>query len=117
MNVTVNVKEFVIEDYLCERVEALGGGHRKLQYIGRKGCADRLVVFPSNRLFLVELKKPKGGRIDHAQHEDTMWLHDFGIVKVYLFTKFEVDHWLAKVTHKPKPPHSRECDCMFCIPF
>lgn len=34
-----------IEKYLVERVKALGGEVRKVQWIGRKGAPDRLVMF------------------------------------------------------------------------
>jgi hypothetical protein len=69
-----------------------------LQYVGRRGCADRLIIFPHNRIYFVETKKPKGSKISVQQEEDAKWLLGFGILKVYLFTEYEVDQWIKKVT-------------------
>lgn len=92
-----NVLEATVEDYLCEQVLAHGGGHRKIQYVGRRGCSDQLVVFPFNRIFMVETKRPKGGKISVHQEDDARWLLNFGVLKVYLFTTYEVDAWIRKV--------------------
>jgi hypothetical protein len=35
-----------IEAYLVSRVEALGGEVRKVQWVGRRGAPDRLVMMP-----------------------------------------------------------------------
>lgn len=40
------MKESAIEDYLTKRVRELGGEVRKVQWIGRKGAPDRLVMLP-----------------------------------------------------------------------
>ena len=40
------MKESAIENYLVERVKALGGEVRKVSWIGRKGAPDRLVMLP-----------------------------------------------------------------------
>ena len=40
------MKESSIESYLVQRVKALGGEVRKVQWIGRKGAPDRLVMLP-----------------------------------------------------------------------
>lgn len=89
--------ECTVEEYLCDQVEAHGGGHRKMQYIGRRGCSDQFIVFPWNRIFMVETKRPKGGKISIHQEDDAKWLLTFGVLKVYLFTKYEVDAWIRKV--------------------
>ncbi len=44
------MRESKIESYLVERVKALGGEVRKLQWIGRRGAPDRLVMLPSRTL-------------------------------------------------------------------
>lgn len=60
------MREAVIERYLVKRVIALGGEVRKVQWIGRRGAPDRLVMLPGNNrwpLFpvvaFVELKSPE----------------------------------------------------------
>lgn len=40
------VRESVIEKHLVKRVKEMGGEVRKVQWIGRRGAPDRLVMFP-----------------------------------------------------------------------
>ena len=44
------MRESVIEQYLVDRVKALGGEVRKVKWIGRRGAPDRLVMLPTFRL-------------------------------------------------------------------
>ena len=61
-----------IEDYLVKRVKAMGGEVRKVQWIGRNGAPDRLVMLPTafkrdagdimlyeSQTIWVELKNPR----------------------------------------------------------
>jgi hypothetical protein len=41
------VRESKIEKYLVQRVKALGGEVRKVNWIGRRGAPDRLVMLPA----------------------------------------------------------------------
>jgi hypothetical protein len=43
------VKESSIEYYLVKRVKAMGGEVRKVQWTGRKGAPDRLVMLPMTK--------------------------------------------------------------------
>ena len=61
------MRERDIERYLVKQVQALGGEVRKVQWIGRRGAPDRLVMLPlhgrggrwsSCRTIWVELKAP-----------------------------------------------------------
>ncbi len=68
------MRERDIEKHLVQRVKALGGEVRKVQWIGRRGAPDRLVMLPlfgpatrldqparvvrSGRTIWVELKAP-----------------------------------------------------------
>lgn len=62
------IKERDVERYLCRKVKEMGGEVRKVQWIGRRGAPDRLVMFPaSSQKFIdgawgttlwVELKAP-----------------------------------------------------------
>jgi hypothetical protein len=51
------VRESDIEKYLVKRIEALGGEVRKVQWIGRRGAPDRLVMLYGGSCW-VELKAP-----------------------------------------------------------
>lgn len=59
------MRESTIEKYLVKRVKALGGEVRKVQWIGRRGAPDRIVMVPErnpvlgnafNNTWWVELK-------------------------------------------------------------
>lgn len=42
------MRESKIEEYLVERAKALGGEVRKVQWVGRRGAPDRLVMLPAS---------------------------------------------------------------------
>ena len=52
------MRERDIENYLVQRVKALGGEVRKVKWIGRRGAPDRLVMLPGRGIW-VELKAPR----------------------------------------------------------
>jgi hypothetical protein len=63
------MRERDVEQYLVDRVKELGGECRKVQWLGRKGAPDRLVMLPGlapdemgyqypDRTIWVELKAP-----------------------------------------------------------
>jgi hypothetical protein len=72
------VRERDIERHLVKRVEALGGEVRKVQWIGRRGAPDRLVMLPMHSRYgqwstcstiWVELKAP-GQRLKAHQRRE-----------------------------------------------
>jgi len=93
----VNGKEADVVAHFRAEVVKAGGVERLIQYRGRRGCADHLAGFPYNRLFLVELKRPKGGRISAHQEQDERDWCAVGVQKAYLYTREDVDHWIARV--------------------
>ncbi len=68
------MRERDIEKYLVERVKALGGEVRKVQWIGRRGAPDRLVMLPGGVLHWVELKRPGGTAEAHQAREHARML-------------------------------------------
>lgn len=52
--------EAKIETYLVEQVAKHGGKQRKVQYINRNGCPDRLIWFTFPRVAWVECKSETG---------------------------------------------------------
>lgn len=66
MNVKT-IKERWIEDALVRRVHAAGGICEKVTTIGYRGFFDRLVILPGGKIFFVELKRPRGGRMSAHQ--------------------------------------------------
>lgn len=65
------MRESKIEKALVRRVKAEGGEIRKVQWIGRRGAPDRLVMLPGRNPVLVELKAPKGrlSKLQEREHE------------------------------------------------
>jgi len=65
------MRESKIEKALVKRVKAAGGEIRKVQWVGRRGAPDRLVMMPGHFPFLVELKAPKGrlSKLQEREHE------------------------------------------------
>ena len=96
--------EKTVEKYLCDRVRATGGNHRKMVFPAHRGAPDRLVGWPLTPRyewgvhFLIELKKPKGkGAEDHQQREHTR-LRAIGFDVRVIHTKEEVDAFIAEMT-------------------
>ncbi len=63
------MRESEIEDYLVKRVKDAGGEVRKVQWIGRTGAPDRLVLRPGRHSVWVELKAPGVKPEDHQLRE------------------------------------------------
>lgn len=74
------MKERNVEDHFIERVAATGGLQRKVAYIGRRSCPDRLVGWPNGRTGLVELKRPLGkARDDQDREHKRLRAHGFRV--------------------------------------
>lgn len=63
------MRERDIERHLVERVKALGGECRKVQWIGRRGAPDRVVWFADGREIWIELKAPGAKPEPHQARE------------------------------------------------
>ncbi len=59
--------EDAIEKYLISTIVKLGGLCLKFGVPGVRGYPDRLCILPGGRMFFVELKRPKGGRLAKLQ--------------------------------------------------
>lgn len=67
-----------IEQKLRTRVEALGGRCLKWTCPGWRGVPDRIVLFPLGRVYFVETKRPKGGKLSPLQKKWREWLTGLG---------------------------------------
>ena len=66
-------KEWQVESYLLHAVAVLGGKCYKFAVPGVRGYPDQIVKLPGVDAFLVELKRPKGGKVAELQkvrHEE-----------------------------------------------
>lgn len=79
------MRERDIERHLVERVKQLGGEVRKVQWIGRRGAPDRLVMLPAGARWRelhaatiwVELKAP-GEKVKPHQQREHERMRDMG---------------------------------------
>ena len=90
------IRESKVEEYLVEKVKAIGGEVRKLKWIGRNGAPDRLVMYKGAHF--VEVKRPRKDLESHQEREHKrMAAHDLSVWT--LTTPFQVDifiEWLGK---------------------
>lgn len=91
-----SVKESVVEDYLVDQVEAMGGVAEKVTVIGTRGFYDRLVVLPGGRIIFVECKKPRRSRISPHQRARHTTYRRLGAEVAVVKTLADVDRLLGK---------------------
>lgn len=87
-------REAVVENLLvslCEKNEWL---IRKLSYVGRRGCPDRLVILPGGGVHFIELKKPRGGALSIQQKLEHEAFANAGANVAVLWSTAEVESWI-----------------------
>lgn len=86
------MRESTIEKHLVRLVKEAGGEVRKVQWVGRRGAPDRLVMLPlgqrvgrwsSCRSIWVELKAP-GKKAEAHQRREHQRMHDMGQLVVVI---------------------------------
>lgn len=90
------MKESVIETALVERVKALGGEVRKVQWVGRVGAPDRVAMLPDAKTTWVELKAP-GAKPRPSQLREHQRMRDMGQCVLVIDTLDAIDE------HFPNP--------------
>lgn len=99
-----SILEKTVEKYLCNEIKRFGGVTRKLRYIGRRGCPDRIVFLEG--VYFVELKRPKGGVYSIHQICE-QGLYEKNKSKIYrIRTKLEVDVFINEILSKRIPKNS-----------
>jgi hypothetical protein len=63
------ILESTVERFLVDEVRRRGGIAEKVRVIGARGFFDRFVTLPGGVIILVELKRPKGGRLSPHQRK------------------------------------------------
>ena len=103
-----HIKERDIQRYLVERVEALGGEVRKVEWVGRRFAPDRVVMLPASPhryvqvhgTIWVELKNPEtiktfpANAHERGQHREHERMRAVGQHVVVIGTFEQVDEVL-----------------------
>jgi len=94
------MRESAIEKYLHQQVRKAGGDTRKWVCPGRRGVPDRIVMWPPRvtqndpQTDFVETKAPDG-RLEPWQKREHKRLRDMGFVVRVIWTKEQVDSYVA----------------------
>lgn len=68
----------------------------KTRAIGKRGFFDRIAILPGGKVWFVELKRPKGGRISPHQSEHMRDALALGANAIFIKTEKEVEEWLLR---------------------
>lgn len=79
-----------IEKKLIDAVKGRGGLCLKWVCPGWSGVPDRIVLMPGGRIYFVELKRPKDGRLSALQRKWRSWLGKLGFVYVVIWSDSDV---------------------------
>lgn len=90
------MRERDIEIYLRDEVKKAGGKAFKFESPGNDGVPDRLVVFPGNRIYFVELKAP-GKKPRPLQVKQMRDLSNFDCDVRVIDSKQGVDNFIQQV--------------------
>ena len=99
-------KESTVEKYLVQEVINAGGEARKVQFIGRQGATDRVVIFPFVIVW-VELKSATG-TLRFAQEREHQRLREMGQQVFVIRTKEEVDLYVREWAQESQLRRSQE---------
>ena len=91
-----------IEKKLRQKVEALGGRCLKWVCPGWSGVPDRIVLMPKGRIYFVETKRPKGGKLSKLQRWWGDELHRLGFVGYFvIWDEVDLKVFIAEVLKAP----------------
>lgn len=91
------MREKEIEVYLRDQVKKHGGKAYKFESPGNDGVPDRLVIFPKNRIYFVELKAP-GKKPRPLQIKQITVLSSLGCDVRVIDSKEQVDEFIMEAT-------------------
>lgn len=90
------MREKEIEVYLRDRVKKAGGKAYKFESPGNDGVPDRIVLFPGNKIYFIEIKAP-GKKPRPLQLKQMRDISAFGCNVLVVDSKEGVDDFIAKV--------------------
>ena len=80
-----------IETKLVTMVKRHGGRCLKWVCPGWSGVPDRILLLPGGRVYFVETKRPKGGRLSALQCKWRDWLTALGFFCSVVWTETDID--------------------------
>lgn len=89
-----------VEQKLRKEVEKRGGKAFKLECPGTDGMPDRLIVLPGGRIYFIETKRPKGGRLEKLQRYQISRLQKLGCDARKIKSYEEVEQFIKNVTEE-----------------
>lgn len=92
-------QEKAIEAELVRRVEAIGGLCEKVSST-KRGFPDRICFMPNGVIVLVELKRPRGGRLSPHQRQYHKKLSALGVVVEVLKTTKDIDRLMQRLSNR-----------------
>lgn len=84
-----------LEAKLRKEVKNLGGLCLKWVCPGWSGVPDRIILLPFGRIFFVEMKRPKGGKLEPLQKWWAKTLKRLGFYCNTIWTQQDLDTFLA----------------------
>lgn len=93
---TIKKREFVVEDYLREKIASIGGKCYKFVSPGYDGMPDRLVLYRGNVVF-IECKRP-GEKPRKLQQVRLNEIRDQNVPAFWIDSKGQVDILVARLT-------------------
>lgn len=104
-----------IEKKLVEMVKRHGGVCLKWVCPGWSGVPDRIVLLPHARIFFVETKKPKGGKVSKLQKWWAKKLTDLGFSYWLIWNDEDLRRFEAQIRAVVDDEHERQTAvCYFC---
>jgi len=88
-----SMRESRVETTFVRLAKRHGWKVRKVSWPGRRGAPDRLIMRPGSKPYLVELKRPKGGRLSALQKIEHAELRACGFLVLVLNTIEAVEQW------------------------
>lgn len=86
-----------IERQLRQAIEKRGGLCLKWVCPGWSGVPDRIVLLPGARVYFVETKRPKGGKLSALQRKWHEWLARLGFSYWVIWTEEDLAFFLRYI--------------------